>query len=50
MLWCANRHEVALQEAKQAAEKVRCNQWTEAEDPVVELGKGWKKLRKRGIP
>jgi hypothetical protein len=26
------------------------NQWTEAGDPVVELGKGWKKLRRRATP
>ena len=26
------------------------NQWTEAGAPVVELGKGWKKLRKRVSP
>jgi len=41
----------ALREAQQAAESGLCRyQWAEARDPVVEVGKGWKKLRRRVTP
>jgi len=55
ILCCAHRWEptmAALQEAQQADEKVRCrylhpSNGQKLETPVVELGKGWKKLRRR---
>jgi hypothetical protein len=45
----------ALREAHQAAERVKCRylyttNGQKPETPVVELGKGWKKLRRRMTP
>jgi hypothetical protein len=45
----------ALQEVQQAAERVRCRylhptKGKKLGTPVVELGKGWKKLRRRETP
>jgi hypothetical protein len=58
MLWCAYRQKpimTALWEAQQAAERVRCRylQPTNGQKPgtpVAELGKSWKKLRRRATP
>jgi hypothetical protein len=41
----------ALQEAQQATERVRCRYYTQpmdrSQEPMVELGKSWKKLKRR---
>ena len=58
MLWCAYRQEssmAALQEAQQAAERARCRYlWPTSGQklltPGVELGKGWKKQRRKETP
>ena len=58
MLWGAYKHETsmtALQEAQQAAERLRCRylhltNGQKLGTPVVELGKSWKKLRRRATP
>ena len=56
MLWCAYREEpnmATLQETQQAAKRARCiylypTNGEKLESPVMELGKSWKKLRRRG--
>jgi hypothetical protein len=55
MLWCAHKKGpfmIALQKTQQAAERVRCRYLHPTNgqkllNPVVELGKNWKKLRRR---
>jgi hypothetical protein len=52
MLWCVYRQEASI---TAAAERVRCRYFHQTKglksgNPEVELGKAWKKLRRRVTP
>jgi hypothetical protein len=38
-------HDCPISSSKSQVQIFTPNQWTEADDPVVELGRSWKKLR-----